>query len=137
MVLMPRRDRVGRSTPQRRYGRRRGSRGDGSGREPVRRLAIIGAGAWGTALAIAARRAGSRPVLWTRNRDVAAAVNERHENALLHGVALHPGIAATTEFDLAVGRADAALLVIPAQFLRGVLEAHRHQLPTGLPLLHC
>jgi len=104
----------------------------------VRRLAIIGAGAWGTALAVAARRAGSRPILWTRNRDVVAAVNDRHENALLlPGVALDPGIAATTEFAMAVAGADAALLVIPAQFLRGVLEAHRHDLPRGLPVLHC
>ena len=101
------------------------------------RLAIIGAGAWGTALAVAARRAGSRPILWTRNPDVAAAVNDRHENALLPGVALDPRIAATTEFELATAGADAALLVIPAQFLRGVLEAHRHHLPRGLPLLHC
>jgi glycerol-3-phosphate dehydrogenase (NAD(P)+) len=103
----------------------------------VRELAVIGAGAWGTALAVAARRTGSRPVLWTRNPALAAAVNDRHENALLPGVALDPGIAATTEFEVAAAGADAALLVIPAQFLRGVLEAHHHQLPRGLPLLHC
>jgi glycerol-3-phosphate dehydrogenase (NAD(P)+) len=104
----------------------------------VRRLAIIGAGAWGTALAAAACRAGSRPTLWSRDPDVAAAVNHRHENAVwLPGIALDPSIAATTEFDLATAGADAALLVIPAQSVRRVLEAHRHQLPKGMPLLHC
>ena len=66
-----------------------GEGGDGSECRSVR-LAIIGAGAWGTALAVAARRAGSRPILWARNPDVAAAVNDRHENALLPGVALDP-----------------------------------------------
>jgi glycerol-3-phosphate dehydrogenase (NAD(P)+) len=104
----------------------------------VRRLAIIGGGGWGTALAVAARRAGSRPILWTRNREVVAAVNDRHENALLlPGVALDPKIVATTEFGTAIASADAALLVVPAQSLRGVLEAHRHHLRSGLPLLHC
>jgi glycerol-3-phosphate dehydrogenase (NAD(P)+) len=76
--------------------------------------------------------------LWTRSGDVVAAVNGRHENPFfLPGVALDPGIAATTEFGVATAGADAALLVVPAQFLRAVLEAHRHDLPKGLPLLHC
>jgi glycerol-3-phosphate dehydrogenase (NAD(P)+) len=104
----------------------------------VRRLAIIGGGAWATALAIAARRAGSRPILWARDPEVVAAINDRHENPLfLRGIALDPGIAGTTEIGAATADADAALLVVPAQFLRGVLETHRHSLPPGLPLLHC
>jgi glycerol-3-phosphate dehydrogenase (NAD(P)+) len=104
----------------------------------MRRLAIIGGGAWGTALAIAARRAGSQPVLWARNPDVVAAINGRHENPLfLPGVALDPSIAATTALPAAITAADAALLVVPAQFLRGVLETHRQAFPTGLPVLHC
>jgi glycerol-3-phosphate dehydrogenase (NAD(P)+) len=76
--------------------------------------------------------------LWARNREVVAAVNDRHENAsLLPGVALDPSIAATTEFGTAMAGADAALLAVPAQSLRSVLEAHRHHLASGLPLLHC
>ena len=60
-------------------------------RDPVRRLAIIGGGAWGTALAIVARRAGSVPMLWARNRDVVAAINEQHQNPLfLPDVTLDP-----------------------------------------------
>jgi glycerol-3-phosphate dehydrogenase (NAD(P)+) len=104
----------------------------------VRRLAIIGSGAWGTALAVAAWRAGSRPILWARNPDVVAAINNRRENPFfLPGVALDPSIAATTEFGAATAGADAALLVVPAQFLRGVLATYRHSLPPGLPVLHC
>jgi glycerol-3-phosphate dehydrogenase (NAD(P)+) len=104
----------------------------------VRRLAVIGGGAWGTALAVAARRAGSEPVVWARNPHVVAAINDRHENPFfLPRVVLDPGIAATTEIGTAIADAHALLLVVPAQMLRSVLEAHRHAFPPGLPLLHC
>ena len=49
----------------------------------MKRLAIIGAAAWGTALSVVARRAGSTPVLWARDRAIVTAINERHENPLL------------------------------------------------------
>jgi glycerol-3-phosphate dehydrogenase (NAD(P)+) len=104
----------------------------------VRRLAIIGGGAWGTALGIVARRAGSIPVLWARDHDVVAAINERHENPLfLPGAALDPAIIATCDIDAALAGADAALLAVPAQFLRSVIAVLRSAVPEGLPLLHC
>jgi glycerol-3-phosphate dehydrogenase (NAD(P)+) len=110
-----------------------GSRGD-----RVKQLAVIGAGGWGTALAIVARRAGLIPVLWARDPDVVAAVNLRHENrTYLPGIALDPAVTATGDMRAAVADADAALLVVPAQFLRGVLADLRRVLPHGLPLLHC
>lgn len=110
----------------------------GSRRNPVKRLAVIGAGAWGTALAIVARRAGLIPVLWARDPDVVAAINVRHENrTYLPGIALDPAVAATGDMRAAVADADAALLVVPAQFLRSVLACLRRVLPQGLPLLHC
>jgi glycerol-3-phosphate dehydrogenase (NAD(P)+) len=101
-------------------------------------LAIIGGGAWGTALGIVARRAGSVPILWARNRDVVEAINERHENPLyLPGVILDPPIIATTDIDRAVAGADAALLVVPAQFLRAAIDALRPSLRVGMPMLLC
>jgi len=104
----------------------------------VKRLAILGGGAWGTALAIAARRTGSGAILWARNPEVVAAINDRHENSLFFpGLALDPGIAATTEIGAAIADAEAALLVVPAQSLRGVLETHHNSFPPGLPVLHC
>jgi glycerol-3-phosphate dehydrogenase (NAD(P)+) len=104
----------------------------------VRRLAIIGAGSWGTALAIVAHRAGSSPVLWARDREIVRAINEQHENRLyLPGIELDRTIAATGDIEAAVAGADAALLAVPAQFLRGVLVALRDHVPRGLPLLHC
>jgi glycerol-3-phosphate dehydrogenase (NAD(P)+) len=104
----------------------------------VKRLGIIGGGAWGTALAIVARRAGSNVVLWARDDDVVAAINERHENPLfLPGIALDPAIVATNDIDAAMAGTEAALLVVPAQFLRGVIGALRPGLPEGMPVLHC
>src|SRR5271155_1791697 len=59
------------------------------------RLAIIGAGAWGTALAIVARRAGSKTKIWARDPAIASAINEHHENPVyLPDIALDPAIAA-------------------------------------------
>jgi glycerol-3-phosphate dehydrogenase (NAD(P)+) len=124
--------------PGRRRGWEQGSRHDCLGHAAVKRLAIIGAGAWGTALAVVARRAGANPVLWARSPDVVATVNERHENPFyLPGIALDPAIAATADIETAVAGADAAVLVVPAQFVRGVLATLRHRVPGGFPLLHC
>ena len=103
----------------------------------MRRLTIIGGGAWGTALAVIAGRAGSLPVIWTRHDAVAAAINERHENpALLPQIRLDPPIAATTDLAAAVD-SDAAILAVPAQSQRAALTRLREHLPAGVPLLHC
>ena len=104
----------------------------------MKRLVVIGAGAWGTALAIVAQRAGTGAILWARDPEVAAAINERHQNPYyVPGVALDPAIAATADLESAVATADAALLAVPAQFLRGVLGALRGRVRPGLPVLHC
>jgi len=104
----------------------------------MKRLAIIGAGAWGTALAAAASRAGSAATIWARDPAIAAAIAERHENPVyLPGIALDPAIAASGNLIEVTAGADATLLVVPAQFLRGVLTALRPHLPPALPLLLC
>jgi glycerol-3-phosphate dehydrogenase (NAD(P)+) len=100
----------------------------------VRRLAVFGGGAWGTALAIVARRAGGEPVLWARDPALVATINTGHENPVfLPGVELDPAIAATSDPAAALDGADAALMVVPAQFLRGVLIS----LAPRVPLLLC
>jgi glycerol-3-phosphate dehydrogenase (NAD(P)+) len=87
---------------------------------------------------MAACRAGSRPILWARDPALVAAINERHENpAFLPGLPLDPAIAATADLAAAVAEAEAALLVVPAQFLRGVLAGLAPILPAGMPLLSC
>ncbi len=86
----------------------------------INKLGIIGAGAWGTALAHAAARAGRPVTLQTREAEVAQSINREHRNPLfLPDVDLDPAIVATTDGAEAV-RADAVLLAAPAQFMRAV-----------------
>jgi glycerol-3-phosphate dehydrogenase (NAD(P)+) len=100
-------------------------------------IAVIGAGAWGTALAQTAAAAGRDVVLWAREREVAEAVNTRRENPVfLKGVTLHPRIRATQ--DLAdTADCAAALLVTPAQHARATLEELSGRLPDGFPVVLC
>jgi glycerol-3-phosphate dehydrogenase (NAD(P)+) len=101
-------------------------------------LAIIGGGAWGTALAMVALRAGSLPILWARDPDVADKINQYHQNPLfLPGITLDPAIVATADLAFATEGAEALVLVVPAQFLRGVLSSVRPGLARGTPLLLC
>ncbi|MCK6449459.1 MAG: NAD(P)-dependent glycerol-3-phosphate dehydrogenase [Alphaproteobacteria bacterium] len=89
----------------------------------MKMIGILGAGAWGTALALVARRAGRDVILWAREPDVAQAINARHENPVfLPGIALDPGIRATTAL-AALAAADAVLLVVPAQYMRATTRA--------------
>jgi glycerol-3-phosphate dehydrogenase (NAD(P)+) len=104
----------------------------------MKRVAVIGGGAWGTALALVAARAGASVVLWARDPAIITAINERHENPVyLPGIALDPAIGATSELEAALNHAEAALLVVPAQFMRGVLGRLQRLLPPGMPLLLC
>ena len=104
----------------------------------MKRLAIIGGGAWGSALATVAQRAGAGVILWARDPAIVAAINRQHENPVyLPGIALDPEIAATSDMTAALAGAEAVLLVVPAQFLRGVLATLAPSLPASTPLLLC
>ncbi len=100
-------------------------------------VGIIGGGAWGTALAQSLRRAGRDALLWAREPEVAAGINERHANdAFLPGVALDPAIRATGKFS-EVAQSDVLLLVAPAQHVRAVSEHLRPHLRSGQPIVLC
>jgi glycerol-3-phosphate dehydrogenase (NAD(P)+) len=104
----------------------------------VKHFAIIGGGAWGTALATAVRRAGGQVRLWARDPAIVAAINERHENQVyLPSVSLDPAITATTAPIEALADAEAVLLAVPAQFLRAVLADFARHLPAETPLTVC
>jgi glycerol-3-phosphate dehydrogenase (NAD(P)+) len=88
----------------------------------MNRIAVIGGGAWGTALAQVAARAGREVLLWAMEDDVVDSINSAHENpAFLPGIALDPAIRATGALD-DIGACDAWLVVTPAQHMRSVLE---------------
>ena len=104
----------------------------------MQKIAIIGAGAWGTALAAVARRAGRDVRLWAREPEVVAAVNARHENEVyLAGIALDPDIVATGELEEAADDAEAILLVTPAQHTRSVAVELAAHVPPSVPTLIC
>jgi glycerol-3-phosphate dehydrogenase (NAD(P)+) len=100
-------------------------------------VGVIGAGAWGTALALAAARAGRRVTLWARESEVIDSIKSKRENALfLPGVTLPDSIAATNEIAEAA-TAEALLLVVPAQHLRTTLSSLAPHLRKGVPLALC
>ena len=103
----------------------------------IEHIGIIGAGAWGTALAQAAVRAGRKTTLWARDPGLARTINQKHENpTYLPGIALEPTVRATGDLAEAAA-ADAVLLVTPAQHLRaaaGLLSGH---LAAATPVVLC
>jgi len=102
----------------------------------MKNITVIGAGAWGTALAAAARRAGCTTRLYARENDVAAAINEGRGNPVfLKGIDLPDGIAASSDLGEAVQGAEAVILVVPAQFLRATAEDLAKILPARIPVI--
>ena len=98
---------------------------------------MLGAGAWGTALAQVAASAGRKVQIWALEPEVVAAINDRHENALyLPGAALDPGLRAVGDLAEAA-RADLILAAPPAQHMRSVLTALRPHLPANAAVTLC
>lgn len=94
-------------------------------------VAVIGAGAWGTALALQAARAGRRVALWARDPERAAALDAGRVNPRLPGISL-PGLVCVT--GTLPQSAGAMLLAVPMQHLREVAS----RLPSsGVPLVNC
>lgn len=102
-----------------------------------RRWGIVGAGAWGTALAVAVVRAGGAPLVWAHRAGTAERINASRANPdYLPGIALPPPIAATAHLpDLAA--CDALLFAVPAQSLREVAAGMASYLPAAMPLVIC
>ncbi len=106
--------------------------------QTIQKIAVIGAGAWGTALASVARRAGRDVVLHAHEVETADAINTDHVNAVfLPDIPLDPAIRATTDLDDAVAEADALLMVTPAQFLRPTLAQMASARPPAAPIVIC
>lgn len=101
------------------------------------RIGVIGAGAWGTALAETLALAGREVVLWARRAEVADAIGATRANtAYLPGARLDPRIAVTADL-AAVARVDAALLVVPAQHLRATATALAPHITAATPVVIC
>lgn len=93
------------------------------------RIAIIGAGNWGTALGIVAGRAGHEVCLWSRNAEVIEAINrERVNKVYLSSAAIPEGVRATSDFDETLTGAEFVLLASPSHATRELLEVMLPQL---------
>jgi glycerol-3-phosphate dehydrogenase (NAD(P)+) len=104
---------------------------------PYGHVAVIGAGAWGTALAVVAAGAGAKVSLWAREPDVVETIAKTRENArFLPGAKLPDEIEPTLDIARASG-ADAILLTSPAQHLRAMLLTLKPHMNRGTPLVVC
>ncbi|MEZ5925462.1 MAG: NAD(P)H-dependent glycerol-3-phosphate dehydrogenase [Hyphomicrobiaceae bacterium] len=100
-----------------------------------RSIGVIGAGAWGTALALSCHRAGLKTQLWARDAALARAIATTHRNERrLPGIAIDPAIVATADIAEAAA-ADIVLMAAPAQALRQVGGLIALHLRTGQPVI--
>jgi glycerol-3-phosphate dehydrogenase (NAD(P)+) len=97
------------------------------------RAVVIGAGAWGTALAALLAQKGHRVTVWSYEPDVAQSINRDHVNPYLKGISLPPSLTAETDLVAAVTGARLVVSASPCQFVRKVIEsAARHLEPEAL-----
>jgi glycerol-3-phosphate dehydrogenase (NAD(P)+) len=103
---------------------------------PAQRIAVVGAGAWGTALANVIARVGRRVTLWARNPAITAAIVATRESPRLPGVRIDDRVtlAALSDGEPA---GDAILVVVPAQALRAAVSALAGAVAPGTPVVAC
>lgn len=100
------------------------------------RIAVLGAGAWGIALANAVARAGRTVTLYARDAQAAAQLAKERASARLPGVRLEPAVAVGGSI-AEVAQGDAVLIAVPAQELRTVARAVEPVITAGTPVVAC
>src|ERR1700682_968381 len=100
------------------------------------RCAVVGAGAWGTALADLLARNGHQVTLWAYEPDVVRAINEKHENVrFLAGHRLAPTLTAVGDLRPAVDGAGLVTLATPSQVLRPIVKSARSSFGGKAPIV--
>jgi glycerol-3-phosphate dehydrogenase (NAD(P)+) len=106
------------------------------GLPPIRRAAIVGAGSWGTSLAVSLARAGFEVDLGCRTGEQAAAIAQTRENEnYLPGVSLPETVRVVRAAELELGGHDLVCLAVPARALPSVMAAHGERIPRRAGLL--
>jgi glycerol-3-phosphate dehydrogenase (NAD(P)+) len=100
------------------------------------RIAVLGGGAWGTALALTCARAGRNVTLWESEPDNAASLEQKRESRFLPGVHLDKAIKVTRDLGEAASN-DAILIVVPAQAMRSVVMSLASSVAKPIPLIAC
>jgi glycerol-3-phosphate dehydrogenase (NAD(P)+) len=102
----------------------------------VQRIAVMGAGSWGTTFAKVLADAGRDVVLWARRAEVADAVTHRHTNPdYLPGVTLPASVHATVRAEAALDGVDAVVFAVPSQTLRNNLREWHKSIPPEATLV--
>jgi glycerol-3-phosphate dehydrogenase (NAD(P)+) len=102
----------------------------------IQHIAVLGGGAWGTALALTSARAGRDVTLWEYESDNVASLEQRRESRFLPGVRLDNKIKVTRDLGEAA-RSDAILVVVPAQAVRAVIVSLAKSNVERIPLIVC
>jgi glycerol-3-phosphate dehydrogenase (NAD(P)+) len=102
----------------------------------MRKVAVLGSGAWGTTLGQVMVDSGQQVLIWGRNKKVVREINRRHSNRrFLKGIDLPRELKATTDIKAVLEFADVILVAIPAQTLRENLVEWKGFFPTDLPVI--
>jgi glycerol-3-phosphate dehydrogenase (NAD(P)+) len=102
------------------------------------KVAVIGAGSWGTALANTLALSGNEVCMWARKTEVAHAITNEHRNSrYLSDVVLEPSIVATTSLEEAIHAAGAVVLVTPSSTLRDFAERMKGLVDPNTPIIVC
>ncbi|ABV95560.1 glycerol-3-phosphate dehydrogenase (NAD(P)(+)) (plasmid) [Dinoroseobacter shibae DFL 12 = DSM 16493] len=104
---------------------------------PFARVAVLGAGSWGTALAVTLARAGVETRLWGRDPAVLRQINAGNSTPHLPGVTLPASLRAVKDMEGALTGAEAALIVVPSRSVRSVARQVAEYVPDGLPIAVC
>ncbi|MBE8220978.1 MAG: NAD(P)-binding domain-containing protein, partial [Alphaproteobacteria bacterium] len=107
--------------------------------QKANKIGVLGAGAWGTALAAAlARKHTPQPInLWAREADVVASINDTHENVpYLPHITLPDNICATTDMNT-LHDCQTILMVVPSQYARAVIEQAAAIAPANASFVLC
>jgi glycerol-3-phosphate dehydrogenase (NAD(P)+) len=100
------------------------------------RIAVVGAGSWGTALAAVAADKGVDTILWARRQELAEAIASRHENPdYLSGMDLPPSLQATHDLEMALSSASIAVMGVPSHAFRGIFREVAPLLPPEVPIV--
>ncbi len=102
----------------------------------LQRLAVLGAGSWGTTFAKVLADAGRTVTLWARRESVAASIRDSRRNPdYLPAIDLPENLHGTSDFDAALSGIDAVVLAVPSQALRENLRVFRDSLPPEIPVI--
>lgn len=103
----------------------------------MKSIGVVGAGAWGTALAQVLSEGGRDVLIQAREPEVVEAINTKHENTVfLAGIELNENLKATESLSEIAAR-DIILMVTPSQFMRATLDEMKDEIADGKPVVIC